>query len=104
MPINPEDEDGVVPDMHAAFGILRAREQGMEPSVQGERSGRGVLGSARVEEIWRDLGVERLVDGVSDLNVGVSGDASVVNGVRVGGGNASGVRREGRRGGILSVR
>lgn len=113
MPINPEDEDGVVPDMHAAFGIVRAMGQGMEPSVQGERSGRGVLGSARVEEVWRDLGVERLVNGVGELDLVANRDGNQarvggVGAVNIGsglnGGAVNGVRREGRRRGILSVR
>lgn len=109
MPINPEDEDGVVPDMHAAFGIARAMGRGMEPVVSGEGSGRGVMGSGRGEEVWRDLGVERLVGGLS-LGEGRDG----VNGIGSGSGNGNvsvggsgsgvGTRREGRRGGILSVR
>lgn len=106
MPLNPEDEDGVVPDMHAAFGIERAMGRGMGPVVGGERSGRGELGSARVELVWRDLGVERLVEGASGL--GVAGQGRVVGagagGGRGGGDGVNGVRREGRRGGILSIR
>ncbi|KAF2260135.1 hypothetical protein CC78DRAFT_501998, partial [Lojkania enalia] len=43
-PVNPEDEDDVVPDQHAAFGIQRARERG-----------------SRREVVWRDLGLEELV-------------------------------------------
>lgn len=43
-PPNPEDEDDVVPDQHAAFGITRAMERRREPA-------------------WRDLGLEGLVDG-----------------------------------------
>lgn len=43
-PPNPEDEDDVVPDQHAAFGIARAMER-------------------RREAIWRDLGLEALVNG-----------------------------------------
>lgn len=43
-PPNPEDEDDVVPDQHAAFGITRAMQ-------------------AKREVIWKDLGLERLVDG-----------------------------------------
>ncbi|KAH8705374.1 Apc13p protein-domain-containing protein [Talaromyces proteolyticus] len=46
-PINPEDEDDVVPDQHAAFGIARAMD-----SV-GRRS----------EPAWRDLGLQELVRG-----------------------------------------
>ena len=42
MPINPEEEDDVVPDQTAAFGITRAMENG----------GRG--GQAR-ERGWRDV-------------------------------------------------
>ncbi|KAF5856899.1 hypothetical protein ETB97_006551 [Aspergillus alliaceus] len=41
-PPNPEDEDDVVPDQHAAFGISRAMER-------------------RREAVWRDLGLEGLV-------------------------------------------
>ncbi|KAL4930881.1 Apc13 domain protein [Aspergillus undulatus] len=41
-PPNPEDEDDVVPDQHAAFGITRAMER-------------------RREAVWRDLGLEGLV-------------------------------------------
>lgn len=41
-PINPEDEDDVVPDQHAAFGIQRATQ-------------------ARKEPTWRDLGLEELL-------------------------------------------
>lgn len=43
-PPNPEDEDDVVPDQHAAFGITRAMERKREPA-------------------WRDLGLEGLVAG-----------------------------------------
>ncbi|KAJ5620242.1 hypothetical protein N7510_004226 [Penicillium lagena] len=43
-PSNPEDEDDVVPDQHAAFGITRAMER-------------------RRVAIWRDLGLEALVRG-----------------------------------------
>ncbi|KAI9876646.1 MAG: hypothetical protein M1830_006025 [Pleopsidium flavum] len=41
-PINPEDEDDVVPDQHAAFGIQRATQAKREPA-------------------WKDLGLEELV-------------------------------------------
>ena len=50
MPVNPEDEDDVVPDMHAAFGIQRALGQ------DGQEAG------AQREPVWRDLGLERLVE------------------------------------------
>ena len=41
-PLNPEDEDDVVPDQHAAFGIQRATQAKKEPA-------------------WRDLGLEELL-------------------------------------------
>lgn len=41
-PVNPEDEDDVVPDQHAAFGIQRATQTKKEPT-------------------WRDLGLEELL-------------------------------------------
>jgi hypothetical protein len=41
-PVNPEDEDDVVPDQHAAFGIQRATQTRKEPA-------------------WRDLGLDDLM-------------------------------------------
>lgn len=41
-PLNPDDEDDVVPDQHAAFGIQRAQQKSREPA-------------------WRDLGLDRLM-------------------------------------------
>ncbi|KAI8932103.1 hypothetical protein NX059_010988 [Plenodomus lindquistii] len=41
-PVNPEDEDDVVPDQHAAFGIQRATQTRTEPT-------------------WRDLGLDELL-------------------------------------------
>lgn len=41
-PLNPEDEDDVVPDQHAAFGIQRATQKQREPA-------------------WRDLGLDELM-------------------------------------------
>jgi|SRR5690242_10522236 len=41
-PLNPEDEDDVVPDQHAAFGIQRATQAKKEPP-------------------WRDLGLDELL-------------------------------------------
>lgn len=43
-PLNPDDEDDVVPDQHAAFGIQRATQKAREPA-------------------WRDLGLDKLMDG-----------------------------------------
>lgn len=41
-PINPEDEDDVVPDQHAAFGIQKATQRSKEP-------------------VWKDLGLAELM-------------------------------------------
>lgn len=41
-PINPEDEEDIVPDQHAAFGIQRATQKVREPA-------------------WRNLGLNRLM-------------------------------------------
>ncbi|KAL2357636.1 Apc13p protein-domain-containing protein [Cryomyces antarcticus] len=41
-PLNPEDEDDVVPDQHAAFGIQRATMRQREPA-------------------WKDLGLDGLM-------------------------------------------
>lgn len=41
-PVNPEDEDDVVPDQHAAFGIQKATQRAREPA-------------------WRDLGLGELM-------------------------------------------
>lgn len=42
-PLNPDDEDDVVPEQHAAFGIQRATQRQREPA-------------------WRDLGLERILN------------------------------------------
>lgn len=76
-PVNPEDEDGVVPDEHAVWGIKRAMQQ---------RDNRGV----RREDLWRDLGMQALVDGVSRLRAARD--------------TTGGVRREGKRSALLSMR
>ncbi|KAF8532481.1 Apc13p protein-domain-containing protein [Trichophaea hybrida] len=41
-PINPEDEDDVIPDQHAAFGITQAQQKKHEPA-------------------WKDLGLNDLM-------------------------------------------
>lgn len=41
-PINPEDEDDVVPDQHAAFGVQKATQKVREPA-------------------WKDLGLGELM-------------------------------------------
>jgi hypothetical protein len=53
-PVNPEDEDDVVPDQHAAFGIARAMD-------------------ARREPAWRDLGLPDLVRGERHAGTGAAG-------------------------------
>ncbi|CAI6341230.1 unnamed protein product [Periconia digitata] len=70
-PLNPEDEDDVVPDQHAAFGIQRATQ-------------------AKKESIWQDFGLEELVrrapgEGLGDGG-GAGGSGSGV------GGNGNGMR------------
>lgn len=44
-PINPEDEDDVIPDQHAAFGIVQAQMKKHEPA-------------------WKDLGLNDLLNSV----------------------------------------
>lgn len=88
MPLNPEDEDDVVPDMHAAFGINRALNGpgGSGPvHAGGEASGRG----AHQEPVWRDLGLERLLDG---------------NGPSKNTGETTAAKREGKKTGLLLMR
>ncbi|KAK2629239.1 hypothetical protein QTJ16_000059 [Diplocarpon rosae] len=61
-PINPEDEDDVVPDQHAAFGIQRATQKTKEAA-------------------WKDLGLGELMT----KGPGTKGGSSLGNG-RVDGG------------------
>lgn len=90
MPVNPEDEDDVVPDMHAAFGINRALGQGQE----------GANGGQAREPAWRDFGLEELVRrGPSGAGGGGSGDGV--------GGAAARLRRnrrDGKRSGFMMMR
>jgi hypothetical protein len=69
MPINPEDEDDVVPDQHAAFGIARAAAGAREPP-------------------WRELGLAALMSGgpsTGGLSTDGRGGASGVGVVEGGG-------------------
>lgn len=94
VPVNPEDEDDVVPDMHAAFGINRALGQGQEGAAGGAAGGAGHMR----EPAWRDFGLEELV------RRGPSGTGS---GERVGGAVAAAVgrnRRDGKRSGLMMMR
>ncbi|KAK4164939.1 Apc13p protein-domain-containing protein [Cladorrhinum sp. PSN259] len=71
-PINPEDEDDVVPDQHAAFGITKATQKSKEPA-------------------WKDLGLGEL------MHRGPSGPSGSSTGGRAGAsGNA---RRKGAKAG-----
>lgn len=71
MPINPEDEDDVVPDQHAAFGIAKATKEVREPG-------------------WRDLRLGELVSGE-----GEGGEGAQTGGSTVGGNAVNGVRGTG---------
>jgi hypothetical protein len=62
-PVNPEDEDDVVPDQHAAFGIQRATQNKKEPA-------------------WRDLGLDDLMR----RGPGEASGATARTGARVAGG------------------
>ncbi|KAK3327484.1 Apc13p protein-domain-containing protein [Cercophora scortea] len=64
-PINPEDEDDVVPDQHAAFGIQKATQSDREPA-------------------WKDLGLADL------MHQGPSASSSLANGLAGAGGGRSG--------------
>ncbi|KAK3402442.1 Apc13p protein-domain-containing protein [Sordaria brevicollis] len=77
-PLNPEDEDDVVPDQHAAFGIQKATQKTREPA-------------------WRDLGLDELMQqgpgapgaglGLGNGGVGGSSTAGVAGGGPGTGGN-----------------
>lgn len=88
-PVNPEDEDDVVPDQHAAFGIQRATQRQREPA-------------------WRDLGLRDLMArGPPAVGTGVGAGAgggvgpAGLAGMRMGalGGAAGGARSGGATGG-----
>lgn len=91
-PINPEDEDDVVPDQHAAFGITRATQKQTDP-------------------VWRDLGLEELMrrrPGESEpvalvlrarrTGEALSGNAAAFTVGGGGGGSGAGVGTGGTRG------
>ncbi|MCJ1247378.1 hypothetical protein MMC30_004592 [Trapelia coarctata] len=59
-PLNPEDEDDVVPDQHAAFGIQRATQ-------------------AKREAAWKDLGLEELMKKGPTTGEGSGGSKKRVN-------------------------
>ncbi len=90
VPVNPEDEDDVVPDMHAAFGINRALGQGQEGV-----GGAGAAGQTR-EPAWRDFGLEELVR----RGPGETGGGERLGGAVGGGRN----RKDGKRSGLMMMR
>lgn len=120
-PLNPEDEDDVVPDMHAAFGINRALNQGGGAGATGG-SGGGHVGTGGPgeasdagvvrEPAWRDLGIDALVDGAAANENGGAGSGRATGGRALGAGMGStvgrglrsGVGREGSRTGLLLLR
>lgn len=67
-PLNPEDEDDVVPDQHAAFGIQKATQKTREPA-------------------WRDLGLDELMQ----QGPGAPGAGLGLGNGGVGGGSTAGV-------------
>ncbi|CAN9308508.1 hypothetical protein CUC08_Gglean010787 [Alternaria sp. MG1] len=71
-PVNPEDEDDVVPDQHAAFGIQRATQSKKEPT-------------------WRDLGLEELL---RRGPMGIGGGSGSGSAVAAGGSGIVGQGRE----------
>ncbi|OJD22569.1 hypothetical protein ACJ73_06083 [Blastomyces percursus] len=75
-PVNPEDEDDVVPDQHAVFGITRAMD-------------------ARREVVWRDLALEELMRGARLAERSGSAGIIVGAGGGVGGAGSGGIRRGG---------
>lgn len=78
LPPNPEDEDDVVPDQHAAFGIARA----MAASREDGSAGRGRNG----ERIWKAFeSLDDIVRGVG-LGNGVGGQDKAPSIGGVGGG------------------
>lgn len=75
-PINPEDEDDVVPDQHAAFGIQKATMKSREAA-------------------WKDLGLAELMQkGPPTGGASGSGSGAPVRGGKAGGGRGG---RAGRR-------
>ncbi|EME86219.1 uncharacterized protein MYCFIDRAFT_82147 [Pseudocercospora fijiensis CIRAD86] len=63
-PINPDDEDDIVPDQHAAFGIQRAQQKHREPA-------------------WRHLGLESLMNEAPPATNGQASAGAQINASRV---------------------
>ncbi|KAJ5653879.1 hypothetical protein N7490_000882 [Penicillium lividum] len=83
-PSNPEDEDDVVPDQHAAFGITRAMDRRRDP-------------------VWRDLGLEALVNGQGHGGMAVGGNVGGAGGSGAAGGSGPGATLRGTGGGAASA-
>ncbi|KAK1760433.1 Apc13p protein-domain-containing protein [Echria macrotheca] len=82
-PINPEDEDDVVPDQHAAFGIAKATQKVREPA-------------------WKDLGLAELMHKgpgttttTNTAGGGAGGEAGASSSMMGGSSGAVGVQRGG---------
>ncbi|KAL9622138.1 MAG: hypothetical protein Q9160_003481 [Pyrenula sp. 1 TL-2023] len=122
-PSNPEDEDDVVPQGHAAWGITRAMQLNTQQGgANGVTGGSGVAGdggaAGQTVERWRDLGLEGLVRGAESGAVGGgsgggrgSEGAGSGHGIRGMGdsgigvrGRGSGAAREGLRRGRMLLR
>ncbi|KAL1996186.1 hypothetical protein VTN49DRAFT_238 [Thermomyces lanuginosus] len=78
-PLNPEDEDDVVPDQHAAYGIARAME-----SISGSGRARAAAAGGGAGRdgghVWRDLGLGELVTrgGVDGVNARARASAAAL--------------------------
>ena len=86
-PSNPEDEDDVVPDQHAAFGIQQATQK-------------------KKKAEWKDLGLEELMRKGPKGNGEVNGVKNALEGRGIGAGGSAGPSMgAGRRGwGSLVIR
>lgn len=73
-PVNPEDEDDVVPDQHAAFGIVQAMRR-------------------RRDIAWRDLGLGELMTRMPGVDGGVGTGGTALGLVAKKRGIAAGGRR-----------
>jgi hypothetical protein len=82
-PLNPEDEEDVVPAMHAAFGIQRAA------AARGKGEG------------WRDLGLEKLLEGKGGEGMNGGGGGKVGSAREGGDALLEGFRREGQAGAVV---
>ncbi|KAJ5946809.1 hypothetical protein N7454_003648 [Penicillium verhagenii] len=83
-PPNPEDEDDVVPDQHAAFGITRAMDRRRDP-------------------VWRDLGLEALVNGQGNGGQALTAIVGGAGGTGAAGGSGPGATLRGTGGGAASA-